>query len=192
MARRPDTPCSGCGKLLFRGRGSLPPGQMMCRPCRTERFGKTREATCAHCSGAFRSVRHTGRWTETCSLSCAQQRRLRVQGIPPGGDPEKRRAKSRAKNHRRRENRRSEYLRVTPEYERTLRGKARRCPLCEVRMTGEPYQPTSKELDHIVPLNVGGTHTIGNVRIICRACNRARPSDGSDYAGPVTLWAQGA
>ncbi|WP_176737962.1 HNH endonuclease [Micromonospora inyonensis] len=67
--------------------------------------------------------------------------------------------------------------------------KARRCPLCAVRMTDQPYLPASKELDHIVPLGVGGTHTIGNVRIICRACNLKRPKDGGDYAGPVTLFA---
>jgi 5-methylcytosine-specific restriction endonuclease McrA len=56
-------------------------------------------------------------------------------------------------------------------------------------MIDEPYEPNSKELDHMIPLNAGGTHTIGNVRIICRSCNRQRPHDGSDYIGPVTLWA---
>lgn len=70
-----------------------------------------------------------------------------------------------------------------------MRAKAKRCPLCEVRLVNEPYLPASKELDHIVPLNVGGTHTLGNVRIICRTCNIGRPKDGSDYTGPVTLWA---
>lgn len=60
---------------------------------------------------------------------------------------------------------------------------------CGVRMTDVPYLVNSKELDHIVPINVGGTYTIGNVRIICRQCNQQRPKDGSDYTGPVTLWA---
>jgi hypothetical protein len=105
-------------------------------------------------------------------------------------DPVKGRASWRAKNHRRRAQRRQ--TDVTPEYERTLRAKAKRCPMpgCSVGLTDRPGQPNSKELDHIVPLNVGGTHTVGNVRIICRACNQARPKDGGDYTGPVTLWAQ--
>ncbi|MCC9182579.1 hypothetical protein [Mycolicibacterium mageritense] len=34
MARNPDTPCSGCGKLLWRGRGSLPGGERQCQECR--------------------------------------------------------------------------------------------------------------------------------------------------------------
>jgi 5-methylcytosine-specific restriction endonuclease McrA len=78
---------------------------------------------------------------------------------------------------------------VTPEYEQALRQKARKCPLCLTRMTDEPVRLNSKELDHIVPRNAGGTHTVGNVRIICRSCNVRRPKDGSDYTGPVTLWA---
>jgi 5-methylcytosine-specific restriction endonuclease McrA len=104
------------------------------------------------------------------------------------GDPEKRKARERAKTHLRKAVGR--YTDLTPEDERRLRDKAKRCPLCTVQLVAEPYLPASKELDHMVPLGVGGTHTHGNVRIICRACNLARPKDGSDYAGPVTLWAQ--
>lgn len=71
---------------------------------------------------------------------------------------------------------------MTPAYERELRERTQICPLCDVRMTDVPLLPASKELDHIVPINVGGQHMISNVRIICRACNHARPRDGSDYA----------
>ena len=72
-----------------------------------------------------------------------------------------------------------------------MRRKARNCPLCGVRMRNEGGKPDSKELDHIIPIAVGGTHTHGNVRIVCRRCNQRRPKDGSDSSGPVTLWAQG-
>ena len=72
-----------------------------------------------------------------------------------------------------------------------MRKRARKCPLCDVRMTSKPHLPNSKELDHILPVNQGGTHTHGNVRIICRKCNQSRPKDGSDYTGMLTLWAQG-
>lgn len=97
-------------------------------------------------------------------------------------------ARHRAKTHLRKAVGR--YTDVTPEYERALRDKAKHCPLCRVALIKAPYLPTSKELDHMVPLGVGGTHTIGNVRIICRNCNVRRPKDGSDYVGPLTLWAQ--
>lgn len=103
-------------------------------------------------------------------------------------DPERERARQRIKTHRRKDW--SRLTDITPEYELGLRVKAKRCPLCKTKMTDQPYLPASKELDHIVPRGVGGTHTMGNVRIICRKCNLDRPGDGSDYLGPVTLWAQ--
>lgn len=103
-------------------------------------------------------------------------------------DPERERARLRIKTHRRKDW--SRLTDITPEYEVSLRAKAKRCPICTVKLTDAPYLPHSKELDHIIPRCAGGTHTIGNVRIICRSCNLARPDDGSDYAGPVTLWAQ--
>ena len=36
MARNPDLPCAQCGRLLWRGRTSLPEGQATCRPCRAK------------------------------------------------------------------------------------------------------------------------------------------------------------
>jgi 5-methylcytosine-specific restriction endonuclease McrA len=79
---------------------------------------------------------------------------------------------------------------ITSEQEMAMRKKAKNCPLCGVRMTDQPYLPSSKHLDHIVPINQGGTHTHGNTRIICCSCNVRRPHDGSDYDGQLTLWAQ--
>lgn len=73
-----------------------------------------------------------------------------------------------------------------------MRRRTRKCTLCGIYMTGKPNHPNSKHLDHIVPICQGGTHTHGNVRIICATCNLHRPKDGSDLAGrQLTLWAQG-
>lgn len=72
-----------------------------------------------------------------------------------------------------------------------MRKRARKCPLCGIYMTSKHNKPNSKHLDHILPISQGGTHTHGNVRIICADCNLKRPKDGSDYTGPLTLWAQG-
>lgn len=78
---------------------------------------------------------------------------------------------------------------ITVEQELAMRRKARKCPMCGTSLTGKPGLPNSKHLDHIIPVASGGTHTHGNVRIICSRCNLRRPKDGSDYTGPVTLWA---
>ncbi len=34
MTRKRNAPCSECGELMFAGRGSLPPDQRRCLPCR--------------------------------------------------------------------------------------------------------------------------------------------------------------
>jgi len=80
---------------------------------------------------------------------------------------------------------------ITPADELEMRRKARKCPMCGIRLSVRLGLPNSKHLDHIIPLAAGGTHTHGNTRIICADCNLRRPKDGSDYTGPVTLWAQG-
>ncbi len=108
----------------------------------------------------------------TCGAACAARRRSESY---------------RWKNHKRRTALRE--TDITFEQERELYRRTRKCPLCGVFMTGKAFRPNSKELDHIVPRCMGGTHTHGNVRIICRACNLKRPKDGSDYTGMVTLWA---
>lgn len=50
---------------------------------------------------------------------------------------------------------------------------ARKCPYCSCKLEG-----SAKSLDHLDPLNDGGTHGISNVAICCRSCNikkHARP-----------------
>lgn len=79
---------------------------------------------------------------------------------------------------------------LTPEAEAAMRRRAKRCPMpgCGVKLSDKPFKPNSKELDHIVPRVLGGAHTIGNTRIICRLCNARRPDDGSDV-GQLALTA---
>jgi len=47
------------------------------------------------------------------------------------------------------------------------------CVVCSCKME-------KKSVDHIKPINVGGTHTLDNIRIICLSCNQRRPKDGRD------------
>jgi 5-methylcytosine-specific restriction endonuclease McrA len=93
-------------------------------------------------------------------------RRCERAKYPENLDVEKRRASWRAKNHRRRGVTRDGDF--TPADEQAMRLKAKRCPLCKVKLVDDPYLPASKELDHIIPRHMFGTHTHGNVRIICR------------------------
>jgi len=182
MPRKPDTPCAGCGKLLYGGKSALPPGQRTCVDCRGRaRAGSNLGRLCAEAE-CPKPARSRGRCKTHYNI---------VTGNYVGAvekDPERERARLRIKTHRRKDW--SRLTDVTPEYEVALRAKAKRCPLCQVKMTDEPYLPHSKETDHIVPRGAGGTHTVGNLRVICRTCNLARPWDGSDYTGPVTLWAE--
>ncbi|WP_413247018.1 HNH endonuclease [Sphingomonas sp. 1P06PA] len=52
-----------------------------------------------------------------------------------------------------------------------------RCHLCHrstpKRLRGS-YKPSAPELDHIVPLAKGGSHTRANTACACRQCNGAK------------------
>lgn len=114
-----------------------------------------------------------------------------ARGRAMRGDPEivKRNRAVRNKNlmHRRRHAKRHSDLR--PSDLRRLLSSRTYCPICRKRMTDE-RGPHQKHIDHIVPMAIAGTHTLGNVRVICARCNVARPFDGSDLVGhQPTLWA---
>lgn len=62
-----------------------------------------------------------------------------------------------------------------------------RCQLCWVK-TPKRYRgslnPNAPELDHIVPLSVGGEHSYRNTQCACRSCNQAK---GSEVRGQLRL-----
>lgn len=68
MPRKRDVPCSGgCGTLVWRGPGCLPPGQSTCNACRR----LPRPRTCSGCGKMFLSAMGAGRYRRrTCSDSC--------------------------------------------------------------------------------------------------------------------------
>lgn len=193
-AREHGRACGACGQMIAvtpQKRSGPPP---ICHPCRRSGRGPTRQITCFNCRrtvavhGSARTCRPTcqspcddcgqpttrhrtsqGRLCATCSKGRARARtrkkcNLRRTTATPG-------------------------LAVTPAYDQQLRRTTQRCPMpgCGAQLTDTPYQPNSRHLDHIVPLNIGGTHTIGNVRIICLTCNLSRPKDGSDLVGQLVL-----
>jgi 5-methylcytosine-specific restriction endonuclease McrA len=64
-----------------------------------------------------------------------------------------------------------------------------RCYLCGCatpRHLSGTTEPNAPELEHVVPLARGGSHTWGNVRCACRSCNRAKAASlptGQDRTG---------
>jgi len=69
---------------------------------------------------------------------------------------------------------------ITTEWLTELRVLAVYCPTCDCKMVEDGLAQNGKTLDHIITLNTFGTHTMDNVRYICRKCNNSRPKDNSD------------
>jgi 5-methylcytosine-specific restriction endonuclease McrA len=65
-----------------------------------------------------------------------------------------------------------------------------RCQVCGVktpqRLMGT-YEPNAPEMDHRIPMAMGGPHTWANVQCACRRCNLAK--GGTIIAGQLPLFA---
>lgn len=66
--KKPDTPCAGCGKLLYTSSWSLPAGQRTCHDCRRAQ-PRPAKGTCATCGGPL-----CGQAKIYCSRACANGR----------------------------------------------------------------------------------------------------------------------
>jgi len=137
-----------------------------CSPaCRAARMGKllrgkkysqyrrttTYEVTCVECGQGFTAVQKTKVICHTC------QRRKHGHGKP------EKRAKRKGVPY---------VYGIKPE--RVFERDHWRCQLCGCktprRLRGK-NQPTSPEVDHIIPIARGGGHTWNNVQCACRKCN---------------------
>lgn len=67
---------------------------------------------------------------------------------------------------------------VTPDFLRKLKEVTLFCENCSILASEKEF-----DLDHIIPIAIGGKHEKINVRYICFTCNRSRPSDASDLQG---------
>lgn len=73
MPVAPDVPCSTCGRLMWRGTGSLPPGEATCLDCRRalEAYVPTDRSACVGCGKTMRrSVNARG---EARCLDCRRK-----------------------------------------------------------------------------------------------------------------------
>lgn len=154
MPRKPEVPCNRCGCLGWASRTCLPPGQYRCRPCRREEPQgyepspeKWTQTPCATCGVA---VVHLVRKPRSfCSRACSSRRAGSTT------DPYYKRA------------------RKAPG----LSDKARSKLLTHWRKQGKrcAYCPGPPEtLDHVIPLQRGGTNYEGNLVPCCRRCNGSK------------------
>lgn len=168
MVRRPDTPCSGCGKLLYSGSGSLPAELRRCHGCRraSPRTPQKRPPIeCEHpaCDVIIESPTSRQRW---CSKTCCD-----------------RGPHARPRNHRKNRRRRSDSGHTSAGWAR-LRAQVLReeksCWYC-----GQGFSPRhawphrlSPTADHVLPLEGGGALLDrANVRAAHRECNQKRHTE---------------
>lgn len=208
MPRNPDTPCAGgCGKILWGGRGSLPPGERMCRPCRTAAGGWRQSAMpmlqCPVCGGLFR--RNNPR-QQTCSVECGVSLRNQRPGGYRGTQTPKPCEQCGVETHRfasfsgtyfcvdcaearrrARTQRRNLMRRASGEGMSIIELGDRdgwRCHLCGRRVDRRldwPH-PMSGSRDHLVPVVDGGTNDPANLALAHLRCNVSR-----QHRGPAQL-----
>ncbi|WP_308424770.1 HNH endonuclease [Longimycelium tulufanense] len=187
VGKKPDTPCSCCGRLLYSTNGSLPAGQRMCRLCRRQRresFGVRKwrpPRVCEWCGTLYFPSKQTVR---TCSPSCG--RKLSLASAPPPAPEaiEARHAQQRERWQQANRRRRALKRRVGSEpytlAEIVVRDNSR-CGLCgrKVRLSYKAPHPLSPTIDHVVPLAAGGDDTRANVQLAHFGCNSRKGTGGS-------------
>lgn len=187
MARKPDTPCSVCGNLLWSGSSSLPPEQRVCHPCRRLRpvphghrdGSEARIVECRVCGRPFLY----GKRKTTCSRSCAALNRPKL-------NVEERQARQRERWQQKNRRRRA-LLRKASSEPYTLVAIAERdgfrCQLCrrKVDMGLKAPHPKSPTIDHVIPLADDGDDVRANVQLAHRWCNTSKGVRGSQQLALV-------
>lgn len=203
MPRRPDVPCAGsCGKLMWRGRGSLPPGKAMCHPCRSDPK-RAKIKSCSACTAGFEVRIGAGRTRSTCSDACAAaavaagvRRNAARMTLRPCADcsiSTTRRghvplclpcAKARRSAHYRRKcaiRRGAAAVGVSLTIEQLGERDGWRCHLCQRKVDPNlraPH-PRSRSFDHLIPVSRGGTDAPENLRLAHLRCNVSRGNRGT-------------
>lgn len=194
MARKPDVPCAGCGKLLWSGgRGCLPPGERTCRACRRVAPPRFKPATCTVCGSTYQ--RRVNTKPRTCSPKCAKARMLASLAKPRACRDCAISVMSHMPNPRcpacgRERNRLKCRQRWAAGRGRTKHGGMSifglgdrdgwRCHLCRARVDRKlqwPH-PKSPTFDHLVPVSDGGTDEAANLALAHAACNLSRGAGG--------------
>lgn len=194
MARKPDVPCASCGQLLFGGgRGSLPPGERTCRPCRFIAPPRLKSETCTVCSSTYQ--RKPGTSPRTCSPACAKARMVANLGKPRACRDCSAPVTSHMPTPRCRPCDRERNRRKCQRRRDAGRGRAKhggmtvfdlgdrdgwKCHLCRTRVDRAlPWpHPKSPTFDHLIPVSDGGTDDATNLALAHAGCNSSRGAGG--------------
>jgi hypothetical protein len=184
--RKPDMPCSECGRLRYSSLQSKRSGVLTCVDCRRKRAGyrprrsdwRPVVATCPTCGESFKQQRYGQKY---CTTRCRWRRQRRAFSDDA---IERRKQYDRARNRNKLHRRRVRDKGVAAE-SYTLAEIAKRdryrCGLCRKRvaMTKAMPHPKAPTIDHIVPLAAGGDNTKANVQLAHFRCNSKKNSGGS-------------
>lgn len=211
MARKPDTPCSKCGKLTWSSDTSAPSDLRICQPCRRARGSKSNgsvlTATCVSCDQPFSYVKTGGNAPRACSRACRAILQRQANARPRAARPcedcetpvvkfgkalcdgcaeERLRAYHQAKNRRRRAVKRQADAEPYTTAEIAERDRFR-CQLCrrKVNMQLRSPHPRSPTIDHVIPIVEGGGDVRANVQLAHRDCNTRKGARGSQQLALV-------
>lgn len=160
--------CQGCGQRLENARLGKSYCSAPCREtaCRRADLANREPRTCSECAVPF-VPEYTHRLV--CGRRC-QFRRAKRLGKASGALKKHRKAYKRLRRARLDGARIAERVHAQAVFQRD----GWRCALCGVR-TPRHLQglmvDRAPELDHIIPLSKGGSHTYENVQCACRKCN---------------------
>ena len=133
-----------------------------------------RPATACHTCRSLIPGRSIGRSPKFCSKKCRYR------------SPDFQSSKRAAKAARKAITRGNDAERFDPvEIFRRDKWRCRQCRQRTPSALRGRYLPNAPELDHVVPLARGGSHTRDNVQCLCRACNGKK---GAKLEGQLQLW----
>ena len=168
MARKRDRPCTKCGELMWGGKRCLPPGEGICRKCRSESYkvrlrkdGKPLRSgpqvfKCARCGRDWQREAVRGqvpKWCRECTHMGPYERRRATLADAFVEDVDR---------------------------SAVFLADGYRCHLCgkmtdKSKTVPDPMAPT---VDHVIPLSVGGKHEAANCRTAHFSCNSAKCNRG--------------
>lgn len=167
--RQPNALCGVCGQPYRKKQSSavcsyqcLKKRQAIHREAMVRLQTGNRQRTCSECGKAFDNPYGWGVSRTVCSKRCAN-RRMRRQGQSHG--------KSHTARARSRGSLADPTIRRVDIFERD-QWKCQLCGRTTPRRLLKDYRSLqAPTLDHIVPLSIGGSHTVENLQCACRSCN---------------------
>lgn len=141
--------------------------------------------SCVACGASFKPKATKGGVTDYCSASC---RSAAAKANKRKHRRERRRKHGNASTHRKRARLAGvEYEPISVQ--KVMERDGWRCQICG-RATPKKFRgscrPNAPELDHVVPLAMGGPHKYINVQCACRECNARK--GGDSVAGQMPLF----